>query len=94
MVVEMESPVYLKGINMENPRTWKPLHHALSKILHHLSLEIQAKEAFKILFEPGDSFSEQDVLDCINNWRDGLKNGICGISLESALVNKFKPNGR
>ena len=65
---------------MENPASWTPLHHQLSTLI--------AEGADPVRLASLLHASVQDVSDLLAKHQADTERGVCGLSLESTLVNK------
>lgn len=77
---------------MENPATWKPIHHAIKDILHEnqdsemLPYELIAKLQDQNFLPKSDLGDLVEIFEeAIWKHQDGIEKGICGISLPMRL---------
>ncbi len=73
---------------MENPRTWTPLHHEVSAAFHKNG----AQGVLEVLNKNGSNVTLQQVEEVIEIHNEEIKNHICGLSLQSLIIQKLVNN--
>jgi hypothetical protein len=75
------------GKAMENPATWTPLHHAISKA--ELYSSDAATAILSVLHDHNYHVTIDQVQAVINRHNEQMQMHICGLSLPSMIVNEL-----
>lgn len=72
---------------MENPATWTAEHYRIAQLLH---TDLEAKLAIhKFLQSIGRVCTIDELQECMNTHANDVKNGVCGLSIESFILKTF-----
>lgn len=75
---------------MENPNTWTPLHYAINEAYNYSAPNINHTKAIHSLISKANpKVTLEQVQSVIDDYQNGIAEGVIGNSLAAALINKL-----